>query len=539
MSLSADLFKKGGKILPPVISPNNLNLVSNNPGMTFKEFARTISIKSGNRYVSFELYPYQEQLIEDCQGKSMVFAVKSRQMGLTTLLACWFLYKAWCNPAYAAVVISKTQSDSSLIAKTIRSMANSSSLGITFSNTNTTELRLENGGVLYFKPLTYDSGRGIGSVQDVLLDEASFYSNPSLSEIQAAITPTTAMVEDSTIFVVSTPNGVNNDYYTQLTSNNPGIDILGTIEGMRAKELDPYQAIVIPSDGTYRESLKVIIHWSAHPLYGSKPNFLEQKAKERNMSLESVEQEYDLSFLVDNTSYFEFEKLKRCLYTDCVRKNNLYTDHDVHFDHKYHHFRSTHCMFVDPSGSGKDYFTALVFDVRDPVRWILVDHYYVQGNAVDKDTHIECLAELCKKYTVAGIIYEDNGVGSLIEVSLTPKLKQNKLNPFIYAHTTTSKTKEANLEKLKHNFEQGRFVIYGDCPFWEEARSFIRKGARLQAAPGKTDDSVLAMSFTSIWFDNLPIAVQKRFDGGQGIRKEASQKKLKWQRRTGAISYQL
>jgi hypothetical protein len=510
-----------------------------NPYIPFVDFCATMQVKSGGeRLVPFILYDYQKQFIEDIQNKSSVQVVKGRQMGLTELIAAYFLWNAYINPAYKAVVISKTGDDAGKVSKRIKFMALTSSLNIKFDNDGIKHQSITGGGDLYFEALTENTARGIESVTHILMDECSFWTNPSLNEVKASALPGMSMVDNPCVFYVSTPNGTSNEYYQQLVSDNNGVDIIGLIEGVRSGELPPYHGLTIPSEYGDRDRLKVIIHWRAHPKYGNIENFLEKKSRELSQPIDMIQQEYDLSFLVDNVTYFNQQHVLRNADPKAIRFDKV-TDKNMLFFHRtFSGFLSTYCMFIDPAGSGSDNYCAIVVDVR-PNTWQIVDWYYMKGSLCETQDHFKALTQLGEKYQVAGIYFESNAMGQYLEElfkQIAPKLR----NRLFVGKATTSTTKVKNLEKLKFNLEQQRFLIPPECPFFEETKNFIRKGAKLQAADGYRDDFVMCLSFTSEWMDDLPQTIKDKFDGGSPTgkkRKGYSQANLRWQAKVGANSH--
>ena len=87
---------------------------------TWLKFANLCQIRSGSQVINFNPYQYQLKLIELIKVHHSTVIAKTRQLGITETVANYFLFKACKNPGYLGVIFSKTQSDTSNIAKRIR-----------------------------------------------------------------------------------------------------------------------------------------------------------------------------------------------------------------------------------------------------------------------------------------------------------------------------------------------------------------------------------------------------------------------------------
>src|SRR6056300_252986 len=88
----------------------------------WQEFASKGQIKSGAKITFFSAYDYQIELSKLIDKYQSIFIFKTRQLGITETVSCKLLHKACQNKAYNAAILSIGQSESSNIAKRVRSM---------------------------------------------------------------------------------------------------------------------------------------------------------------------------------------------------------------------------------------------------------------------------------------------------------------------------------------------------------------------------------------------------------------------------------
>lgn len=265
---------------------------------SWAEFARRTKIRSGKRVVPFDPYDYQILVSDLIDAHYATVITKVRQLGLTELVASKFLFKAVNNPAYLAVVFSKSQEDTNNIAKRVRQMA-ASHPEIELLSDSVTEIAIKGGGRILFKPSTINAGRSLESVSDILFDECAFVKD--ISDIYGAALPATSMVGDEArIIILSTPNGKNNFYFNQLASNNGDRDILKICKDVREGNIDPVQYWTDEEDWC-----KVVLHWKAHPVYSvadkseklkAKGGFLGAIKSKMRITEAQLQREYNLSF---------------------------------------------------------------------------------------------------------------------------------------------------------------------------------------------------------------------------------------------------
>jgi hypothetical protein len=434
------------------------------------DFVKLLKIRSGNKVVNFTPYDYQIKLNQAIDEHYATIVCKSRQLGITQMVASKFLHKACLNHAYTALILSKTQDDTSKIAYRVREMLNSLTEYVTTENDNLTTIKISNGGQIFFRNSKIDSCRGIDSVSDVLFDECAFV--PDMTHLFSAVIPCLEMVgDDARIVCLSTPNTQVDWYYEQLQSNNPiGYNIIEITDKIRKGVLPPVYQFTDNS-----KWCKFFIHWLSHPIYGNKQNYLEDLADKKKLPLEKVYQEYDLSFSSSLEMVFTPELIRKCI---------ILTEYTKDFDDKFDYY-----LGIDTSTIGNDYFVANVLkhDKNDD-KYSLVEMYRKRKQTSEYHTF-----ELCKlidKYSPKIAIETTGGVGQLY----LEKLESIYPHHEILAVHTTGDTKPLMIEKLTLCLESNKLELVNDKMIIEEFLSFQRNGKKLESISGKHDDIVMSMA---------------------------------------------
>ena len=268
---------------------------------SWAEFARQTFIRSGRSIIPFDPFEYQIELATLLESHPRAVVAKTRQVGLTEFVASYFLWQAHLSPAYLAVIFSKTQDDSSDIAKRVRLMASMCPL-VELESENTKDIKLKNGGRLLFKPSTPNAARGVPSAHAILFDECGFVAN--IEEIYGASLPATEMVEGAKVIMVSTPSPSKSGlYWEYLNGANGDRDFEAECDAARRDGVRWW----IDEGGW----LKFIVHWRAHPRYGQQADYLQRKQSELKLSHAQTQREFNLVFTSGGESIIKPEWIAR------------------------------------------------------------------------------------------------------------------------------------------------------------------------------------------------------------------------------------
>lgn len=431
------------------------------------DFASLCDIRSGASVVKFVPYEYQQTLIEQIEIHPTTVVTKSRQLGLTETIANYFLFKASRNEGYLGVVFSKTQSDTSNIAKRIRRQIDSLYEYMETETDSLTDIQISGGGRILFRNSTPNGARGLESVSDILYDEASFVQE--IEEIfKSSIPCTTAVGEDARIIILSTPNGQSGWYWDKLTLNNGDRDVLNICQQVREGFIDPIQHWT-DNNGW----CKFIVHWLNHPIFSLQKDTYLQSIKSRfELPEDVIQQEYNLSFTDSDTLVFSSE---------VIRKNAISSWEDCQPGAIYY-------CGLDTSLLGKDYTVLSIFKENDD-RYELVKLYRERKQS--HELNIYRISELIEEYQPIKVGIEVNSSGQIYYEQLSGQHLNVDFEPI----KTTGSSKPKMINRLSLALEKGLITYPDDKIIIEEFLSFRQNGHKLEAIQGKHDDVIMSLAF--------------------------------------------
>ncbi|KAB8316173.1 hypothetical protein SD81_028275 [Tolypothrix campylonemoides VB511288] len=441
------------------------------------DFARMVKIRSGGNVKAFNPYPYQIELVDLMLERSVVVC-KSRQLGVSETITCFMLWRACQNPGYLGLVFSKTQTDSSLLARRMKRMI--ASLGLKTATENLSDIEIQGYGRILFRNSKPDSARGIESVVDVFLDELGFLETGK--EVYDALAPAMQMVGDKArVFAVSTPNGKNGFYWELLSNGNGSLDIESICSQASSGEAEAFKYWV--DEGGWG---KVLIHWRSHPIYGSNPNFLEEVHEKQKLSWATIDQEYNLSFGESESNYFSADIIRKCAVATLAK-------YDA---------RGLYFVGIDASTTGEDYAVGAVLKLLD--KKLSLVQFYRQRRQTS-EYHLFNLGRLIEEYHPQVVAIETTGGTGQVWLEALSKVYKNTDFQGI---RTTGDSKPEMLDRVKLLLEKGELTYPIDSPLVDELLSFKRKGKKLESPSGKHDDLLMAVAFAvavapqkESWFD--------------------------------------
>lgn len=441
----------------------------------WKDFAPMLTIRSGKSYVPFDPFPYQVQISDLIDVNPYTLVVKGRQLGLSETIISKFLHWALQNPAFAGLVVSKTLQDAMALAKRLRAMVESLE-GVKLATESLSEVAIAGGGKIFFRAPGDGSGRGIESVNAILLDEFAWLPPEKQELTFTAAMPSTELLDGAErVIVVSTPRGRSNFYYELLSQCNGNVDVMSLIQQVRNGTAPPFVHFKDESDW-----LKAIVHWRAHPVFSKYPDYLDRVRKRKKLSIRQVEQEYDLSFETADNAFFDFALILQCANGrfEPPREGVKY-----------------YCG-LDSSSSGDDY---LVFIVAGWINGVLSVVAMHRDRKRNMERHISRIGALIERYQpIVGCI-ETNGIGALYN----ERLQQDFPDVNWEAKHTSKDSKLRMLERLHTYMENGQ-ISYPAGIVAEELEALQIDGEKIQAAKGHHDDTVIALALAVEAYETRP-----------------------------------
>jgi hypothetical protein len=373
--------------------------------------------------------------------------------------------------------------ETSKVAKRVRRMP-SQVPNFRFASNAVTQLEVAGGGSISFMPSTDNAVRSIESVHDLLFDEAGFV--PNIEEIYSSATPAQEMVgSDARTWVVSTipPSGKLCWFWELLGGANGDVDVDRAIA--RAQEgLEPFQWWLDENGWA-----KVIVHWKAHPIYSQIPDYLGKIKREKKLTEEKLQREYNLGLPELGGLLFQsnlIEKLAVGQWKKPIAK------------HKY-------LAGIDPNFGGDDYFVLLVWDVTQKP-FELVKQYRASNTS---STYNQAMVKvILNQYQPIITAVEKNSGGTIVLENLARDCPSLRFEAVV----TSAVTKKINTDRLALALE-AQDVVYP--PDWEGCvkhkddsgnlvdGEMYRFSASERRATKGHDDTILAWAVAFAFLDEV------------------------------------
>ena len=169
--------------------------------------------------IPFHLYPYQEDTLQDFQDNDRVVILKSRQLGISTLIAGYALWMILFQSDKNVLVVAIDQNTSKNLVTKVRVMFDNlpSWLKLKAIESNKLSMRLSNGSQIKAVASTGTSGRS-EALSLVIIDEAAFVDGAE--ELWASLQQT--LSTGGRGIILSTPNGTGNFFHKTWTKAEAG-----------------------------------------------------------------------------------------------------------------------------------------------------------------------------------------------------------------------------------------------------------------------------------------------------------------------------
>jgi hypothetical protein len=431
-----------------------------------KNYCKIVHVDKG--LVNFELWKFQEKMVDTFEKNRFTICKMPRQVGKTTTVAAFLLQKALFNPDFKIAILANKDAQAREILSRIKTMFEYlpkwMQQGI--KRWNEGDIELENGSKILASATSSSAVRG-GTYNLIYLDEFAFVPNNIQESFFASVYPTISSGQTTKVIITSTPNGMNLFY-----------------------------KIWTDSENNKNRYVRVDVHWSQIP--GRTKAWREETIA--NTSERQFRQEFECEFLGSSNTLIDGKKLAMLTYIEPII---------VSGDTKiYEQPRSdrAYMAVVDTSrGTGIDYSAFIVFDITE-IPYKVVARY--KNNEVPALVYPNIIYQLCRHYNDAYVLVETNDIGQQIADILHHDLEYGgviftktkgragqKVNTEIgfklsMGVRTTVQVKRIGCANLKSLIEHDKLFI-NDYDLLYELCRFIEINGKYQAEEGEHDDLVM------------------------------------------------
>ena len=429
--------------------------------------------------MAFELFDYQEGLVNSYNDFRYSISLLSRQTGKSTCAAAYLLWFAMFKPDSTILVAAHKRDGANEIMTRLRYMYESCPDFIRAGATeyNKGSITFDNGSKIIAQATTENTGRGL-ALSLVYLDEFAFVPPRVAEEFWTSISPT--LSTGGKCIITSTPNQDDDQFARIWKQANKRVDEYGNETDIGVNGFRPY-----------------LVKWDKHP-DRDQAWADEERAK---IGDERFRREHECEFIAfDETLINSIYLSEMDLGMEPMRKVGQIRWYDKIRDDQ------TYLVALDPSlGTGGDPSAIQVYAIpgmRQVGEW--------QHNKTPIQMQIKILKNILEEIEEAApnseIYYsvENNTLGeaALISISemgeenipgifLSEPKKKGSTRRYRKGFNTTNSTKLSACAKLKRWVEEGSMKVRSKN-LTRELKTFVAHGNSYKAKEGETDDLVMS-----------------------------------------------
>ena len=420
--------------------------------------------------VPFEMYDYQNDMIDKFENNRFVICKMPRQTGKSTTIIAFLLHYVLFNEnvnvailankgAVARELLSRLQLAYEHLPKWLQQ-------GVVIWNKGNIEL--ENGSKILASATSGSAVRG-SSFNIIFLDEFAHVPSNIAEQFFTSVYPTISSGESTKVLIVSTPLGMNMFYKmwadAQEKRNN-----------------------YVP----------VEVHWSQVP--GRDEKWKQETIK--NTSEVQFTQEFECEFIGSTHTLISAAKLRMMVFkTPLFSKNGL----DVYEEPIKN---ALYCMVVDTAqGKDQDYSAISIFDISQ-IPYRQVAKY--RSNKISPMLYPDIIFHIGKKYNMSWILLEVNDVGAQVAETLHYDLEYENIivssmkgragqqigggfaKNIQLGIRTSKQLKRIGCSALKEMIESDKLLI-SDFDTISELTTFAVKNNSYEAEEGSNDDLAMTL----------------------------------------------
>ena len=459
---------------------------SNDPVYFIKKYIKIVTLDKGLE--PFELYDYQENIVETIQNNRYVIAKLPRQTGKTTTTVAWMVHYLIFNQNVNIAILANKLKTAMEIMKRLKEAYEYLPKWLQHGvvEWNKTSIQLENGSRVMASATSASAVRG-GSFNVIFLDEFAHVPPNVADEFFSSVYPTITSGQTTKVIIVSTPNGLNMYYSLWQGANKK------------------------PGQEGKNEYVPIEVHWSQVPLYPGGP-LRDQKWKQRTIKQlgggsggeHKFQSEYDCDFIGSSNTLISSAKLHVL-----SARSPLYKTKEGLCIYEEPRDNRVYVMTVDVSrGQGNDYSAIVMFDITEAPYKVVAKY---RNNLVSPMLLPTIISAFGKKYKDAFALIEVNDIGGQVADILHYDLEYDNIlmstskgrsgmvlnggfgkGESLFGVRTTVTVKKLGCSILKSLIEQDKLIVE-DEDIIKELLSFVAKYNTFAADDGHTDDLVMCL----------------------------------------------
>ena len=447
------------------------------PKYFISTYLKIVTIDKG--LVPFEMYPFQEKMVQTFHENRFTICKLPRQSGKSTIIISYLLHYVLFNDnVNVAILANKSSTARDLLGRlqlAYEHLPKWMQQGVL--NWNKGSIELENGSKIVAASTSSSAVRG-STFNIIFLDEFAYVPNNIAEEFFSSVYPTISSGQSSKVMIVSTPHGMNMFYKMWMDAVNKKNDY-------------------VPTE----------VHWSEVP--GRDEEWKEQTI--RNTSIEQFQTEFECEFLGSVDTLINPTKIKAMAVVD-PRRSPMGLD--VYEMPKNNHIYT--CTVDVSRGLSNDYSAFCIIDVTQAPYKVVAKY---RNNDIKPIVFPSIIQKVATHYNKAFVLIEINDLGQQVADAMQFELEYDNMMMVTQRGRSgqvlgggfsgrgnqlglrmTKGTKKIGTSNMKSLIEGNKLII-NDFDIIAELSTFISRGKSFEAEQGATDDLVMCLVIFS-WLAN-------------------------------------
>ena len=436
--------------------------------------------------VPFNMYDFQESLVNDFNDHRFNIILKARQLGISTVSAAYIAWLMMFHRDKNVLVIATKFGTAANLVKKVKGIHRHLPDWMRIAKIaidNRTSFELSNGSQIKASSTSSDAGRS-EALSLLVIDEAAHVEG--LDELWTGLYPT--LSTGGRCIALSTPNGVGNWFHQTCIDAQ--------------ENRNDFKTTTLP--------------WQVHP--DRDQAWFDKETK--NMSRMQIAQELECNFNMSGETVFHPEDMEKINKIICEPKYRTGFDRNFWI---WEERQDGHTYMISADvarGDGKDFSTFHVFKIETME---IIGEY--QGK-LTPDMFSRMLMDAGKEYGDCMIVVENNSIGWAVLDKMQEKGYPNLYYSYKSSHeyvdpltaetksnavmgfSMTTKTRPLVVAKMEE-FIRNKLVTVYSKRLYNEMETFIWHNGKPQAMKKYNDDLIMACAI-GCWAKDVAFTVNKR-----------------------------